>query len=589
MKKLNNVLQKSLPALMLFCIVNLQGQAILDWAIHLGGDAYAYDYSFDVITDDENNIYITGYFLDTVDFDPGPGESIYYYDDYSKAMYLAKFSASGELIWVITAGDSYYAAQGAALQFDNDGNILLTGWIFGEVDLDPGVGEAMTGNTVSGSALAMFAAKYSADGDYLTSFATGGYYNTEGKQIFADADNNIIVIGTYKDEVDFDPSGAEATLTAENFYGELFFATYSPTGNFISVKGITAEPSANNFDFGNFVAKDADDNFYVTGMFNETCDFDPGASVTEITTETKDIFFAKYDVEFNLQWVKQIKTTDDEGYGETHAIAIDDAGNIYLAGWYRREIDADPSSGEFILENTHDEVDDMFFAKYSPAGEFIWAKTIGGEGYDYARNILVDEDGLVYVSGDFYHAVDFDPGAGTAVLQDADDTETMFIALYDNNGNYLNASAIESETFGTGLLYNMHFDNAGDILITGVISGVNDFDCTEDEFLLTSNGDYDLFLAKYDSIIALPVAVHEIEMDPAFIFPNPASEIISVQLPGNMQHAEIVLYDASMRRLQEFSTDEKQITLPVKQYAEGLYFLSVSDGEQTSYSKFIIE
>ena len=98
--------------------------------------------SFDVCqavtTDADGNIYTTGYFSTTVDFDPGPGvfnlTSVNAED-----IFLTKYDSTGKLVWAKSMGDFRYQA-GYAITLDSAKNIFITGIFFGSLDFDPGPG-----------------------------------------------------------------------------------------------------------------------------------------------------------------------------------------------------------------------------------------------------------------------------------------------------------------------------------------------------------------------------------------------------------------------------------------------------------------
>ncbi|MBC8048298.1 MAG: SBBP repeat-containing protein [Fimbriimonadaceae bacterium] len=578
-------LKTQLLALALCCTALINAQATLQWAYSFGSnDFYETDQAFDVETDEEGNVYMTGYYVDSVDFDPGPGEAFYYFSDVKKAGVLAKYSPDAELLWVVPVGDYYGQAAGYEINFDNEGNVLWTGWVLGSVDFDPGPATHLAGGSLT--ATSIFLAKYDSHGNYIFALAVDGNYPSSGKQIITDDDNNILIIGNFQSTIDFDPSGAEFSLTSENFYGDLFFAKYSSSGDFIFAKSISATPTSDNFDHGDYVAEDAAGNIFITGMFSGSCDFDPDAGVTELTGIAADIFFAKYDADMNLIWVKQIAGNDQK---ETHAIALDNDENIYIAGWYRGDMDMDASGNEYTLEHSTDLSDDIFFAKYTNAGEIVWAKTIGGYGYDYARSIAVDDEGLIYISGDFYSSVDFDPGSGVHLLEDTINHGDGFIALYDNNGNYLNASQIEGSMWNETYIMNMHLNNAGDIYITGYFSQSADFDCTNGDNILTSGGDYDFFLAKYDSIISLPVDILQLNTMQLNAYPNPASDLITINLPDDFKGNKIELFNSYGKLIYSAIVNAQHtFSIPLEDYYEGMYLLQMSGNDIIYYSKFLI-
>ena len=98
--------------------------------------------SFDVCQaialDDGGNVYATGYFSATVDFDAGPG--VYNLTSVAaEDIFISKTTPDGKLVWAKSIGDFRYQA-GYAITLDAAKNIYITGIFFGTVDFDPGPG-----------------------------------------------------------------------------------------------------------------------------------------------------------------------------------------------------------------------------------------------------------------------------------------------------------------------------------------------------------------------------------------------------------------------------------------------------------------
>ena len=72
---------------------------------------------------------------------------------------------------------------------------------------------------------------------------------------------------------------------------------------------------------------------------------------------------------------------------------------------------------------------DIFVVKLNAAGNYSWAETFGGTGYDIGKGIAVDPTGGVSLAGQFEATIDFDPDA-----THADDTDIL-----TNPGIYKNA------------------------------------------------------------------------------------------------------------------------------------------------------
>ena len=92
---------------------------------------------------------------------------------------------------------------------------------------------------------------------------------------------------------------------------------------------------------------DALGNVYTTGYFKNTVDFDPSAGVSNLTSNGGyDVFVCKFNPNGNLVWAKQFGgTADDYGW----SIAVDNAANVYVGGYYTGTADFDPSAATYNL------------------------------------------------------------------------------------------------------------------------------------------------------------------------------------------------------------------------------------------------
>ena len=162
------------PVILSFTLVLISsGQAVLDWVNKFdAAHNFLSEIAYDIISDEDNNIYITGFFDDSIDFDPGVGEEIYTFGEDQTSAFIAKYSSSGEFIWVIPIGSNSGQAQGSSINFDEDGNIICAGWVYQTVDFDPS--PTMHNVSATGGAISLYVAKYDSDGNYIFAFAVGG-------------------------------------------------------------------------------------------------------------------------------------------------------------------------------------------------------------------------------------------------------------------------------------------------------------------------------------------------------------------------------------------------------------------------------
>jgi hypothetical protein len=131
---------------------------------------------------------------------------------------------------------------------------------------------------------------------------------------------------------------------------------------------------------------------------------------------------------------------------------------------------------------------DIFLAKFDTNGGHLWSKRFGDSRVQYGRSVACDGSGNVVVTGYFRSTVNF--GGGTLTSAGADD---IFLAEFDSNGNHL-----WSKRFGDEWLQQMGHstacDGSGNVVVTGHFEGTVDFGGEP----LTSAGNDDIFLAKYE-------------------------------------------------------------------------------------------
>ncbi|MFH1514519.1 MAG: SBBP repeat-containing protein [bacterium] len=456
------------------------------WARTWGGASIGEEKGEDVVTDASGNIYVTGIFYETVDFEPGPGEA-YHTSNGNADAYLSKFDTDGNFVWVRTWGGPEFDL-GKSIDIDDSGNIYVTGFYLATVDFDPGPGiEEYTSNGEED----IYLSRFDSNGNFVWTNTWGGLGRDSGQDVTIDGSGNVFITGAFRDAVDFDPGPGEDWHYVHD-YQDVFLSKFGSDGYFHWARTWGTDKVSASSDYAYGVATDSSGNIYVTGSFNETVDFDPGPGIDEHTTNgSADIFLSRFDSNGNFVWAR---TWGGLSYELGLSVATDGSGNIYVTGYYEETVDFDPGSGEEW--HTSNGARDIYLSKFNSSGNFIWVRTWGGTETDMGNDVVTDNLGNIYVTGRFRDVVDFDPGPGEDE-HISNGSLDNFLSRFNSNGGF-----IWARTWG-GIQYDKSFgvatDDTGNIFVTGVFIGTIDFDPGPGEDWHTSNSDFDRdsFLIKF--------------------------------------------------------------------------------------------
>ncbi|QBN18636.1 SBBP repeat-containing protein [Flavobacterium nackdongense] len=416
------------------------------WAKQLAGielkDATA------VGVDAAGNVYTTGFFYGTVDFDPGAGVSNLTSKGYND-IFISKLDASGNFVWAKLMG-SIFGDSGYAITVDPAGNVFTTGSFSDTCDFDPNAGVS----TMTALVENIFISKLDTNGNFVWAKSMGGIAYNRGRLITSDAAGNVYVGGTFGGTTDFDPNAGVANLTSVGSFGgneDMFILKLDLNGSYVWAKQF----SGTGTKFLKGMAVDASGNIFTAGMFSGTVDFNPSAAVANLSGPTygDDGFISKLDAAGNYVWVKQLEGT----IRDVASLALDTAGNIYTTGNFYSDspTDFDVGVGIYNLSIMHRFGDDTYILKLNASGSFVWVKQIGGvpsvtAGADtIGKSIVVDGSGNIYTTGTFGSSTsdsgDFDPNAGVALLTPTGGSADMFVHKMGQTALGLSKKPIESK------------------------------------------------------------------------------------------------------------------------------------------------
>ncbi len=197
-------------------------------------------------------------------------------------------------------------------------------------------------------------------------------------------------------------------------------------------------------------------------------------------------------------------------YGKCATRALD--GGLLFGFLFQNTIEFDPSESSAVL-GTPPGID-CAIVKYSTAGTLVWARSLSGPATGTGSTVTItphgittDTDGNVIIVGYFgitgsatQCTVDFDPGPGTYNLTHTGGWDPFILKL-DRDGNFIWARTLGASTPGATdeRLWDVATDSTGALYVTGFIQGTYDLDPGAGAAPVTSVGEKDIVLAKYDS------------------------------------------------------------------------------------------
>jgi hypothetical protein len=304
-----------------------------------------------------------------------------------------------------------------------------------------------------------------------------------------DLTGNLILAGQFSGQTSFNTASGQTALTATGTQ-DVYLAKYDTTWNLAWSESL--QGSGTSTATASAIAVDSNGYVFVTGSFTGTVDFDPGAGKTTLTSKgSSDIFTAKYAPTGALVWARQAGgSSGDAGLG----IAVDAAGDVYTTGSLRGQGYFNPGSQSATISSVGST--DVFVWKLTSAGDFVWAKDMGGSKSDVGKSLALDTSGNVYVAGSFEATADFDPGAGVANATSVGGKDAFIVKL-DGSGNFqwVKTFGGSSDDAATAVAT----DSLGNVYATGTFQGSFDVVSGQAGSALTSRGNTDVFLTKFDT------------------------------------------------------------------------------------------
>lgn len=514
------------------------------------------EYAQCVQVDNIGNVYLTGRFSGTCDFDPGSST----FNLISKGaadIFFAKYNKLGELVFAKSIGSSG-DDSGESLAIDSKHELYIGGYFSDTVDFDPGTSVKKLS---SKGATDIFFARFDSTGNLIFAKAMGETDYDGVNKLIMDSKNNIYILGFFSNTFDTDPGNDVHNLIAAG-QSDIFFCKYDLNGNFIYAKDIGGKEYETGSDF----KVDIYGNLVITGYFRGTADFDPDTSEFILSSKGNyDIFLARYDKNGVLLFAKSMGNKGDD---ESRSLGVDKDGYLFISGYFEKTVDFDPGDG--ITEKISKGNADMFFAKYDSTGQFIAAQSHGGIYDDAAYVIHIDGIGNIHVAGTFGDSVDFEESSAMNVLKSRGAND-IFLCTYNQSGKLIQLLQMGGK--GDDGIESICSDNMQRISFSAHFNDSVQYSHNTDLFKHSCNGGYDILFGKFNPV---GTGVEKINVPDQILelYPNPSNGIIHIQTKnkkGTLSIRNLLGQEVLSRQVAEGSNKN---SIDLSGHQPGLYFIN---------------
>lgn len=510
-----------------------------DWVTALQGPADDHLLNFDV--DPGGNVIIIGRFSDSISDGKNQVKS---YGD--RDIVVARLSPTGKPLWLKSFGGIGYD-KGLNVKTDRWSNIYITGRFYEMAVFD--------NDTIkSHGHYDAFVAKLDSNGNILWLNSFGGRSHDEGLGIDVDISGNVYVCGFFKDTARWD----NHLLSAFNYNTfEAFVLKLNTLGQYQWSRCIGGEEADHAWD----IEVSNSGAVYVCGQVTQN--FRTSVTSNQGSVEgQKDIFIASYSITGQFQNIIS-------GGGVWDDIAADlclAEGNVYVTGYYQQSLKI---GSEYVVGNGFNE---SYVAKFDATLNPVWLKSLGGGDNDEGEGIVYDGNKSLYLCGGFKGNSTFDQ---QSVKSNGE--YDLYLSKMDEDGNVLWVKNVGGKK--NDYAFALRYANQT-LYVSGYFSDTAYFS----QNLLVSKGLADGFVARLDRTNAIVGQDYE---ESIRIYPNPASDVIHINLDQYGSRGRYVLSNLEGKRMDEGNLENPLMLIHLEDLTPGMYLLSIQTGQQNFQYKIV--
>ena len=256
------------------------------WSKLFGGDNH--DAANSVAIDNNDDIVISGWFIDTCDLNPNDSLEYLVSESNDRSPFVSKLTNNGDFIWGKAMSSSggtpsgQLGGTGLSVAISSNNDIYVAGRYSDTIDFDPGLGTAYLNSTnpSGGTDWDGYLLKLSPDGDFEWVNSIRRYYSHDYiSEIKIDSNQNVFLIGECSDSAFFYANNDTIALQSE-WGSDIFCVKVDSLGNYLW--GITF--GSNSMDRSFCLGLGEDQSIFLGGSlgWNSTTqgmgDLDPGTN-----------------------------------------------------------------------------------------------------------------------------------------------------------------------------------------------------------------------------------------------------------------------------------------------------------------------
>ena len=249
---------------------------------------------YSIAVDSQNNVFTTGAFRNSVDFDPNVGV-VALVSAGSSDTFISKLNSAGDYVWAHKLGANQ-EDEGRCIAIDKTQNVIIGGYYRSPMlDVDPTAGVK---NLTNQGDADIFLCKLSNGGSFIWGNGFGGSKRDEiydiGVDLSGSSNSDIYFTGPFaSDTIDFDPSAKEWILKDEVDvgFGEGYICKVNASGTLLHARQIGGDGE----HYSGAIAISTSRNVYTTGKGINVTDFDTGPGLFNINSEKSHYYVSRLD------------------------------------------------------------------------------------------------------------------------------------------------------------------------------------------------------------------------------------------------------------------------------------------------------